>query len=32
MRHDLGVHLSLADPTSDQLRVLRTEVDDQNCS
>ncbi len=30
VRHDLGVHLGLADPARDQLRVLRPEVDNQN--
>ena len=28
--HDLGVHLALADPARDQLRVLGAEVDDQD--
>ena len=30
VRHDLAVDPGLADPTSDQLGVLRTEVDDQD--
>ena len=30
VRHDLGVHVALADPASDQLRVLRPEIDDQD--
>ncbi len=29
-RHDLAVHVRLADATRDQLRVLRPEVDDEN--
>jgi hypothetical protein len=30
VRHDLAVHVRLADPTRDQLRVLRPEVDDED--
>ena len=30
MGHDLGVHMSLTHPTGDELRVLGTEVDDEN--
>jgi hypothetical protein len=30
VRHDLGVHLGLAHPPGDQLRVLGAEVDDQD--
>ena len=30
VRHDLAVHVELADPPGDQLRVLRSEVDDQH--
>jgi hypothetical protein len=31
-RHDLAVDVGLADPPRDELRVLRTEVDDQDNS
>ncbi len=30
VRHDLAVHVRLADPAGDQLRVLRAEVDDEH--
>ena len=30
VRHDLGVHVELADPAGDQLGVLGAEVDDEN--
>jgi hypothetical protein len=30
VRDDLGIHLALADPARDQLRILGPEVDDEN--
>ena len=30
VRHDLGVHVELADPAGDELGVLSAEVDDEN--
>ncbi len=32
VRHDLGVHVELADPAGDELRVLSAEVDDEHGS